>query len=67
MIAELLTSAERVGLDLWLRGGWAMDFFLGEFTRPHGDVDWFAWVQDVDRLTDLLLGLGYVSVDGPPP
>ena len=67
MIAELLTSAERVGLDLWLRGGWAMDFFLGEFTRPHGDVDWFAWAQDVDRLTELLLGLGYVSVDGPPP
>ncbi|WP_408055191.1 nucleotidyltransferase domain-containing protein, partial [Streptomyces azureus] len=22
--------------------GWAMDFFIGEPTRDHEDIDWFA-------------------------
>ncbi|WP_244204000.1 hypothetical protein [Streptomyces tricolor] len=26
-----------------MRGGWARDFFLGEATREHEGIDWFAW------------------------
>ncbi|MFB6617852.1 nucleotidyltransferase domain-containing protein [Streptomyces sp. NPDC085524] len=55
MIEEVLA----LGVEVWLRGGWAMDFWLGEITRPHEDVDWFAWSRDADRLTQLLTARGY--------
>jgi hypothetical protein len=25
--------------DHWLFGGWAVDFYVGKVTRPHGDID----------------------------
>lgn len=45
---KLEAIAEVTALDIAvrLRGGWAMDFFLGYVTRPHRDVDWFAWSSD---------------------
>ncbi|MGQ5640082.1 MULTISPECIES: nucleotidyltransferase domain-containing protein [unclassified Streptomyces] len=67
LIAETLRAAGRHGIPLWLRGGWAMDFFLGEVTREHGDVDWFARAQDAAPLAGMLLGLGHAPVPGPPP
>ncbi|MFJ2781433.1 nucleotidyltransferase domain-containing protein [Kitasatospora sp. NPDC087315] len=38
-IAETVGLARRLGVRVWLRGGWAMDFFLGELTRDHGGMD----------------------------
>ncbi|MFF1649178.1 nucleotidyltransferase domain-containing protein [Streptomyces sp. NPDC058240] len=46
LIAEAVEVAETLGVTVWLRGGWAMDFFLGEITRDHGDIDWFVWADD---------------------
>ncbi|MFE0509804.1 nucleotidyltransferase domain-containing protein, partial [Streptomyces sp. NPDC058964] len=66
-IAEAWSMARAAGIDLWLRGGGAMDLFLGEVTRDHGDIDWFAWGRDAAALTEGLLGLGHRSVPGPPP
>lgn len=53
--------------ELWIRGGWAMDFFLGEITRDHEDIDWFAWKGDAGALAEALLVHGYQPVPGPPP
>lgn len=58
MIAEVCA----LGFEVWLRGGWAMDFWLGEVTREHEDVDWFAWSHDADRLTSLLVARGYEAL-----
>ncbi|MEV4624697.1 aminoglycoside adenylyltransferase [Micromonospora sp. NPDC049523] len=58
-IAEVLAVAERERIEVWLRGGWAMDFFLGSRTREHVDVDWFCWAADADRLTEALAVLGF--------
>ncbi|MEU3527449.1 aminoglycoside adenylyltransferase [Streptomyces sp. NPDC038707] len=66
LIAEVLTAAEAAGIPLWLRGGWAMDFFLGEVTRDHGDIDWFAGARDAPALAALLVRLGHTPVPGPP-
>ncbi|MCX5196169.1 aminoglycoside adenylyltransferase [Streptomyces sp. NBC_00249] len=55
MIAEV----RGLGIEVWLRGGWAMDFWLGEVTREHEDVDWFAWADDGARLRERLVALGY--------
>ncbi|MEW2254462.1 aminoglycoside adenylyltransferase [Streptomyces sp. NPDC047869] len=67
LIAEVLAATRGSGPALWLRGGWAMDFFLGEVTRDHGDVDWFAWARDAAALTRTLTRLGHRPVPGPPP
>ncbi|WP_225838328.1 nucleotidyltransferase domain-containing protein [Streptomyces sp. NK08204] len=67
LIAATLEMSRRDGTELWLRGGWAMDFFLGEITREHGDIDWFAWAWDAARLRTALTGLGHRPVPGPPP
>lgn len=46
LISETLAIAESLDVEVWLRGGWAMDFFLGGVTRDHEDIDWFTWVGD---------------------
>ncbi|MFC0597711.1 nucleotidyltransferase domain-containing protein [Streptomyces palmae] len=66
-IAEVLRLAGDLGIGLWLRGGWAMDFFLGEVTRDHADIDWFTWSDTAETLAGALLGHGYAPVPGPPP
>lgn len=54
LIAEVAAVCGALGIDCWLRGGWAMDFYLGRVTREHSDVDWLLWVEDADRLVDAL-------------
>jgi hypothetical protein len=66
-IAEVLALAERERIEVWLRGGWAMDFFLGSQTREHVDVDWFCWSAEVVRLSDALTALGFRPTGGAPP
>ncbi|MFD3806820.1 nucleotidyltransferase domain-containing protein [Streptomyces sp. NPDC058611] len=66
-IAEVLGTARGLRVPLWLRGGWAVDFFLGTVTRDHGDIDWFARADDAGILAEGLLRLGYRPVPGPPP
>lgn len=60
-----IAEVTALGLEVWLRGGWAMDFFLGQVSRPHRDVDWFAWSSDANRLVSALTGLGYQLLPEP--
>lgn len=43
-----------------------MDFFLGEVTRPHVDVDWFVWQEDAGRLSSALTARGWTPLPEPP-
>jgi Aminoglycoside-2''-adenylyltransferase len=67
LIADTVTLAERIGAQVWLRGGWAMDFFLGHVTRDYLDIDWFAWSDDAPALAMALHADGWQVVPGPPP
>jgi hypothetical protein len=58
--------SQRLGVDIWLRGGWAMDFFLGWVTRDHVDIDWHAWITDAPAITAALHADGYRTLAGPP-
>jgi hypothetical protein len=62
---KAIAAVTALGMDVWLRGGWAMDFFLGRVTRSHRDVDWFAWSRDADRLTAALTHQGYELLAEP--
>jgi hypothetical protein len=67
LIRELSQVAASLGIPIWLRGGWAMDFFLGRVTRPHEDVDLFIWASDAERLLESLEAHGFAELGGPPP
>ena len=67
MIADTVRMSERLAVQIWLRGGWAMDFFLGHVTREHVDIDWMAWMDDAAAITAALHADGYQTVTGPPP
>lgn len=52
-----LLAAE--GIEYWLFGGWAVDFYAGEVTRQHGDVDIAVWLNDHERIAELLAADGW--------
>ncbi|MGK5742588.1 nucleotidyltransferase domain-containing protein [Micromonospora sp. URMC 103] len=58
-IGEVVEVTGAAGIDVWLRGGWAMDFHLGRVVRPHVDVDWYCWRADAERLAALLTARGW--------
>ncbi|MFI1996121.1 nucleotidyltransferase domain-containing protein [Actinoplanes sp. NPDC020271] len=65
-IREVVALAERLRAGVWLRGGWGMDFFLGEVTRSHVDVDWFCWSEDGPLLVAALVARGWRLLPEPP-
>jgi hypothetical protein len=66
-VREVVELLEARSILSWLRGGWALDFFLGGVTRPHEDIDLFIWAADADAFTDVLATIGFGAVLGPPP
>jgi hypothetical protein len=60
LIAEVVHLADRSGVQVWLRGGWAVDFALGEVTREHPDIDWFTWAATLPTLRAALTEHGFL-------
>jgi hypothetical protein len=63
---EQLTALARLherlmthGIEYWLFGGWAVDFHAGAVTRPHDDLDVAVWLEDHDRIAELLAADGW--------
>ena len=56
---EVSASLQKAGIDYWLFGGWAVDFYVGSVTRLHGDVDLPVWFVDVSQIAKLLLANGW--------
>jgi len=70
--ADQLSSLRRVGrllddagIAYWLYGGWAVDFYAGEATRPHDDVDLAVWFDDLPRIDELLRSDGWRHAPDP--
>ncbi len=59
LIAELAGLLANAHIRFWLRGGWALDFRIGEITRSHADIDVVTWSRHRTRLRHLLEGRGY--------
>jgi ribosomal protein S18 acetylase RimI-like enzyme len=58
-VHELLDGA---GIDLWLFGGWAVDFYAGFITRAHDDVDIAVWLKDLPTISQILEADGWRHV-----
>jgi len=67
LIKEFASICIAASIEFWLRGGWAMDFFLGRVTRAHHDVDVFVWSNDAITLMERLRQAGFEEMGGAPP
>jgi Aminoglycoside-2''-adenylyltransferase len=64
-IAEIGRLFDRAGLDHWLFGGWAVDFYVGEMTRAHEDIDLAVWSRDQTVIGELLAAHGWQHAPRP--
>jgi Aminoglycoside-2''-adenylyltransferase len=62
-----IAICEGLSIQYWLRGGWAVDFYVGRITREHDDIDFFAWGIDAPGLARALEGAGFEPQHGNPP
>jgi hypothetical protein len=58
-IARIHELLERHAIEYWLFGGWAVDFHARTVTREHADIDLAVWVDDHERIADLLVADGW--------
>ena len=64
-LADAGRVLDEAGVDHWLFGGWAVDFYAGRITRPHFDVDLAVWLDDVPRIEAVLAGEGWRHAPDP--
>jgi hypothetical protein len=58
-IASLNAACASAGVDYWLFGGWAVDFWVGRVTREHHDIDAAAWLRDFHAIKVALESVGW--------
>jgi lincosamide nucleotidyltransferase A/C/D/E len=53
-VINMYTALEKLGVEIWIDGGWGVDALLGEQTRPHKDLDIAIEQKDVLLLRQFL-------------
>ncbi|MEV0583320.1 hypothetical protein [Nonomuraea sp. NPDC050310] len=61
-VHAFLDLTDRLGVRVWLDGGWAVDACLGVQTRPHGDLDLAIQQTDLPAVLAALHAEGYEPV-----
>jgi Uncharacterised nucleotidyltransferase len=60
VLGELHELLQRQRIEYWVFGGWAVDLYAGRMTRPHADIDLAVWIDDLDRIGELLDQAGWL-------
>jgi hypothetical protein len=55
VLQEIKDICCSLNINFWLRGGWAIDFLLGEITRQHSDIDLVSLTEQRHELEQSLL------------
>ena len=58
-VIDFLKNAERIGVEVWIDGGWGVDALVGHQTRPHNDIDIFIQKKDMTVFVEMLKSNGY--------
>jgi lincosamide nucleotidyltransferase A/C/D/E len=61
-VIDIYAGLEKLGLQIWIDGGWGVDALLGEQTRSHKDLDITIQEKDVPALRELLQKRGYREI-----
>ncbi|MES4792180.1 MAG: hypothetical protein C4321_03665 [Chloroflexota bacterium] len=59
LLREITTILRSARIRCWLRGGWALDFLVGEVTTPHEDIDLVTGRRHATRVRHALESSGY--------
>ena len=62
--AEIVGMVERLGVRIWVDGGWAADALLGRQTRYHHDLDVVVEQKDLDAVVKMFQTRGYRPAQG---
>jgi lincosamide nucleotidyltransferase A/C/D/E len=57
------TELNKMGIQIWIDGGWGVGALLGEQTRPHADLDIVIQQKDLQMVVELLNGRGYKNIE----
>ncbi len=60
-VGWFLDVVDRLGINVWLDGGWGVDALLGEQTRRHRDLDIVLERKDLMALREALAASGFVD------
>lgn len=58
-VCDVLDTLERVGISIWLDGGWGVDALLSRQTRAHDDLDAVIDCRDLAHAQSALGGIGF--------
>jgi lincosamide nucleotidyltransferase A/C/D/E len=61
-VIDLYIALGKLGVEIWVDGGWGVDALLGEQTRPHSDLDIAIEQKDVPMLRQFLQARGYRDI-----
>ena len=61
-VIDLYAKLEKLGIQIWIDGGWAVDALLGEQTRKHEDLDIAVERKNLENLRAYLESLGYKEI-----
>lgn len=64
-LIETYNSLEKIGILIWVDGGWAKDALIGKQTRPHRDFDFAVERKNLARLIDYFKSVGYGEIPRP--
>jgi lincosamide nucleotidyltransferase A/C/D/E len=62
-VIDFYTELDKMGIKIWIDGGWGVDALLGEQTRPHADLDIVIQQKDLQKVVKLLVDRGYRNVE----
>jgi lincosamide nucleotidyltransferase A/C/D/E len=58
-VIEIYSNFSKLGVRIWIDGGWGVDALLGRQTRPHKDLDIAIQERDLATLAHVLGAKGY--------
>ena len=53
-VLDVYSSLERMGINVWIDGGWSVDASLGEQTRSHTDLDIAIQYKDLQKFREYM-------------
>jgi len=61
-VLDFYTQLQRLGITIWVDGGWGVDALLERQTRPHKDLDIAIQQKHVASLREVLEARGYIEI-----
>ena len=58
-VLGLYNALEKLGVKIWIDGGWGVDALLEKQSRPHKDLDIAVQQKDISKLRELLKSRGF--------